>query len=285
MTSIPKPIPHLGLYLYSSATADIAEKYGLDQGAQTALLLEMAGAIRAGKLQGRVAATGGPADKSTAHNTFHVTVQDVNSWLKVSGYPYLWNADVANSITSTGLSSGAPITDVFRKMKNLTVDKLSIAFVGDKPDSGMGNNMLEISAMGETRRVPLAELDLVDRRRGSLNYQGSILLGMAEKLELTSLPKNSKRIQRLRDVFRDHLGIKSDPFLPFNKSDGWKPIFKLEDKREAKDERAKREGEFKTESWEQRNESGEKVSAYHESNDMDENDPAGLWLKEKEIQL
>jgi len=181
--------------------------------------------------------------------------------------------------------SGGPITDVFRRMKNLTVDKLSIAFVGDKPDSGMGNNMLEISAMGETRRVPLAELDLVDRRRGSLNCQGTILLGMAKKVKLKNSPENSKKMQRLRTVFKKHLGIKSDPFFPSNKSDGWKPIFRLENKLGAKDERAKWEGEFKTESWEQRNESGEKVSAYHESNGMDKNDEAGDWIKERESQL
>ncbi len=283
MTSIPKPIPYLRLYLYASAADDIAKEYGLDEGARTALLLEMTGAIRTGKLQARNPLTGGPG--STKDSLFHVTIQDVNIWLKVSGYPYLWNAEVANPSTITGVSSSAQTTDVFRKMKNLTADKLSITFVGDKPVSGMGNTMLEISAMGKARRVPLAELDLVDRRRGSLNCQGTILLGMTEKSKLKNLPKNSKRIQRLRDVFRNHLGIKSDPFAPYNKHDGWKPIFRLENKLGAKDERARREGEFKTESWEQRNELGEKVSAYHESNDMDENDEASDWIKEREGQL
>ena len=193
--------------------------------------------------------------------------------------------EVANPSTVTGVPSSAQTTDVFRKMKNLTAVKLSIAFVGDKPDSGMGNTMLEISAMDETRRVPLAELDLVDRRSGSLNHQGAILLGMAKKTMLKNSPENSKKMQRLRAVFKKHLGIESDPFYPFNKYDGWKPIFRLENKLGAKDERARREGEFKTESWEQRNELGEKVSAYHESNDMDENDEASDWIKEREGQL
>lgn len=90
MTSIPKPIPHLGLYLYASAAADIAEEYGLDEGEETALWLEMAEAIKTGKLQGRVPATGGPADKSTAYNTFHVTIQDINTWLEAEGRNYKW---------------------------------------------------------------------------------------------------------------------------------------------------------------------------------------------------
>ncbi|WP_292992091.1 hypothetical protein, partial [Nitrosomonas sp.] len=92
---------------------------------------------------------------------------------------------------------------VFLAMKDLTADEVSITFVGDKAESGIGaNNLLEISARGETRRVALAAIDLIDLHRRRLNSQGVILLGMAQKKTLPSAGLNRKKISRLRDVFR-----------------------------------------------------------------------------------
>lgn len=148
----------------------------------------------------------------------------------------------------------------FRAMKKLTADELSISFVGDKDESGMGaNNMLEISAQGVSRRVPLAALDLVDRRNGQLNHQGAVLLGMAQKRYPKRTGSIAKTMSRLRKVFLEHLGINSDPFHPYRKGTGWVPHFKIDDKRGAADERAKREAERRTVSFEQLMESGEKA--------------------------
>ena len=120
MTSIPKPIPHLGLYLFSSAAADIAKKYGSDQGAQTALLLEMAGAIRTGKLQARNPLTGGPG--STKDSLFHVTIQDVNTWLEAEGRNYKWIS--STSIKSRTTHFRAFLQDCFQSGVNKNIESV-----------------------------------------------------------------------------------------------------------------------------------------------------------------
>jgi len=155
--------------------------------------------------------------------------------------------------------SGDPCAE-FRDMKNLTADELSFIFVGDKSESGMGaNNMLEISARQVKKRIALAALDLVDRRQGQLNRQGAILLGMARKKYPKRTGPNAQTASRLRKVFRTHLGIHSDPFYRYREGTGWVPLFNIDDKRGAADERAKQEAERRTVSYEQSMESGEKA--------------------------
>ena len=115
MTSIPKSIPHLGLYLYTDAVNDIAEANGLDETSKSALWLEMAAAIRKGKLQARVATTGGPAFNPSSE----VKVQDVNAWLSANGYPYQW---VQQSTPSSAIKTKHP--------KPLGKRTLALAFNG-----------------------------------------------------------------------------------------------------------------------------------------------------------
>lgn len=133
--------------------------------------------------------------------------------------------------------------EVFLAMEDLTADEISIAFVGDKGEGLAANNMMEISARTVTRRVPLAALDLVDCRNGSLNKQAAILLAMTQGKSPGSSPKISTSVKRLREVFRKHLGIQDDPFEHYRPGVGWKPRFEVSDKRGAADERAKKEGE------------------------------------------
>ena len=178
-------------------------------------------------------------------------------------------------------SSGNPYA-IFFSMIKLTADEVSIAFVGDKSESGIGaNNILEITARGEIKRVALAAIDLVDRRRGSLNSQGVILLGMTQKKKLIRTDKNTKKISRLRQVFHQHLGISADPFHPYCQGAGWEPRFKICDKRGAADERAKRDAELRTVSYEQMLESGERVSDLNSTHQSfgSENDDTDEWLK------
>jgi hypothetical protein len=171
-------------------------------------------------------------------------------------------------------------------MENLSASELTMAFVGDRAESGLGaNNMLEISARGETRRIALAALNLVDRRRGCLNSQGVILLGMAHKKTLTRTDQNARKMSRLRDVFRVHLGINKDPFEAYRKGRGWVPHFRISDKRGAADARAKREAERRTESFEELTERGNRspprVESEHPFND-DDDDAASAWLREND---
>lgn len=170
--------------------------------------------------------------------------------------------------------------DVFRLMPNLTAAELNITFVGGKPEpnSDIGaNNFLEISARGETRRIALAALDLVNKQSGGLNRMGVMLLGFAKNFDPPDSGANAQTISRLRHLFQEHLGLKSDPFDP--KAAKWKPHFKIVDKRGAADERAKREAERNTISYELMNERGERAGDIREQPYDDEGDDTAKWLE------
>jgi hypothetical protein len=181
--------------------------------------------------------------------------------------------------------AGAADCAVYRTMLNLTADEVSIAFVGDKGESGLGaNNMLEIFARNETRRVALAAIGLVDRRRGTLNSQCAILSGMARNENLPHSGRNAAKMKRLRQVFRTHLGILDDPFDPYRKG-GWKPRFKIADKRGALDVRAKLDAERRIESYKDSGQHGfqddntSKDNLPVASEENDGGDKGGEWLK------
>lgn len=151
------------------------------------------------------------------------------------------------------VSAASDLCEVFRKMKNLTSDEISIMFVGDKSDSGLAsNNMLDISARNESKRVPPVELGLVDRRSCTVNSQGFVLLGMARKITAPRTSKNEKIISRLRGIIRENFGVTDDPFLRSLNS-GWSPRFKIQDGRGLADKRAKQEAERRTTSFDQIN--------------------------------
>lgn len=142
---------------------------------------------------------------------------------------------------------------VFRGMENLTWDEISIAFVGDTAESGSvtAHNQLDISARGVTRRVGLETFGLVDRRRSpvSVNKQGTTLWGFAQRHHVprgdSSMPQAVSRLGKLLSEF---LGIDDSPFeLQGNR---WVPRCTIVDKRGAADERAKRDAERRTVSYE-----------------------------------
>ena len=188
----------------------------------------------------------------------------------------------AQVVTSKGAPSGH--LTALREMKNLVAEEVTIAFVGDRSEAGIGaNNMLEIKARGNSNRVALAAIDLVDRRRGTLNSQGAILLGMIEGLTLPNSMANAKKIARLRKVFRKHLGV-DKPFYNYRQSAGWVPRFKIEDKRGAADDRARDDADRRTVSLEQLTERGtqlESVNQNFESLDR-ESDAASDWLNKND---
>jgi hypothetical protein len=172
--------------------------------------------------------------------------------------------------------AGAADCAVFRAMPNLTADELSISFVADK--------FLVISAREKTCRVALAVLGLIDRRSGNLRRQAGILLGMARGRRLKRTDSTAQEISRLRGVFEEHLGIKDDPFDLYRIGAGWEPRFKLNDKRNAADERAKREGEFRTVSFKESGEHGVQDDDTEQENSPfdSEDDVAGDWLEEND---
>ncbi len=174
-----------------------------------------------------------------------------------------------DSSSPSPVVAGGDVCEVFRAMQHLTADEANFVFVAE--------DMLEITARGETRRVPLGALDLLDRRAGGINSQGKILLAMAQKVPVIRSDKKAKAISRLREVLKKSLGINDDPFNPYRKGAGWEPRFKVSDKRDAADVRAKREAERRTVSYESLGESGAhfaKSRGTHESFDS-EDDEAG----------
>ena len=177
--------------------------------------------------------------------------------------------------------SGSPC-NIFLAMENLDASELTVTFVGDKSETGLAaNNMVELCARNETRRVALGVLELVDRRRGSVNSQGVILLGMAQKMPLIRTGKIAATMTRLRKVFRDHLGISTDPFEPYRKGAGWVPLFTIADNRGAADKRAKREAERRTVSYDELVESGGQFADTNQQDQFcDSDDAAANWLKE-----
>ena len=192
------------------------------------------------------------------------------------------NEDVA--IGADHVALGNPCS-VFLAMQKLVAEELSIAFVGDRAESGLGaNNMLELSARKQTRRVALATLQFVDRRKGGLNSQGAILLGITRGKRLTYTPSNATKMKRLRDALRKHIGLTGDPFEPYREENGWVPRFEILDKRGAADERAKREAERRTDSLDQLVERGSQLasSGLSPQGFDDENDAADDWLRKND---
>ncbi len=165
-------------------------------------------------------------------------------------------------------------TSIFRDMPGLTASELALAFVGDKPESGMGaNNMLEVSARSQRRGIPLASLDLVNRRNGTPNGECGVLLGLTQGLLLKKSGPNTQKMKRLRNVFLHHFGIVKDPFEPYMAATGWVPFFKIVDRRGAADERAKKEVEERMVSFEQLAEQGIQLRDRSK-------DEADEWMKE-----
>lgn len=175
--------------------------------------------------------------------------------------------------------------DVFLAMEKLTADEVSIAFVQVKNESGMGaNSLLEISAREKTKRVALSALDLENMQSGGLNAQGKILLDMAQGIYPKRSNTNAVKMTRLREMFRKRLGIIDDPFEDYRKGTGWEPRFKIEDKLSALDNRAKREGEHRTDSLEEMDERGihlADANKMHQSFDSG-NDAAADWLRDND---
>lgn len=149
----------------------------------------------------------------------------------------------AESATADDASAAAGY-DVFRKMPDLTPEEVSITF--------LANDLLEISARDETRRIPSGSFGLIDRRRGGLNSAGTILSGMAIGASLKAKvgdKENKKIVSDLRRLLKRQLGLNKDPFYRYCEGEGYRARFKLADKRNAADERAKQDARRRTEQF------------------------------------
>lgn len=191
-------------------------------------------------------------------------------------------------VSNSADAQSVPVGDAcaaFRRLQELHAREISIAIVGDTSESGLsGNTMLEISARGVKRRMSLAEFGLVDRRGGALSRPAAVLVGFAHGEKFSrSKEKHSAIMKRLRAVFRDRLGINTDPFTSHNRETGWQPLFSISDLRGRSDKRARHEAERKTVSLGQLQDQGRQFAADESRHTVEEDeDAAANWLKEND---
>ena len=180
--------------------------------------------------------------------------------------------------TTLNAESFSPTCGDFRKMDNLNANELAIEFVAGEN----GGIVLSITARRVKKRVTLDELDLFDRRKGELNLQGILLLGMASNQTVKNTDtKTSKRISRLRKTLKLNLGI-TGASIQHNENIGYKALFNISDKRSEADKRAKREGKHRTGSLDTMQENGYQ---FHAKEDYEEeNDEADEFLKKSDSQ-
>jgi hypothetical protein len=98
---------------------------------------------------------------------------------------------------------------------------------------------------GKTIRANLEGTKLLDNRYKKLSMAGIALLGLATKSSIKQKKPgstegiSSKIMTELRQALQNLSNIKSDPFYVYESVDGWKPKFRIVDRRNASDERAK----------------------------------------------
>ena len=96
---------------------------------------------------------------------------------------------------------------------------------------------------GKYTESTFEKIGLFDMRKNEPNHQAGVLLALSKKIKYpkSAVPSNGEKaaISKLRKALQQLTGLSSDPFLPFNKIDGWIPHFKLDDDRRNAEERAK----------------------------------------------
>lgn len=96
----------------------------------------------------------------------------------------------------------------------------------------------------------LFDVGLMDRKQNKLNKGGRILADLAQGKKFpkgtTTTDADKSSMVRLNKIIKGLLSATNNPFHRFNKADGYKPRFTLSDSRNAADERAKKQAEYRT---------------------------------------
>jgi hypothetical protein len=96
----------------------------------------------------------------------------------------------------------------------------------------------------EVQRSRFRKINLMRNDKELPNKHGGILIGLSEgeKYLIKDTNKTAEKaaISKLRSVLFEWTGLSDDPFMPYNKFDGWKPRFTLIDDRKNADERAEK---------------------------------------------
>jgi hypothetical protein len=126
------------------------------------------------------------------------------------------------------------------------------------------------------KRTSFVDIGLMGKRKLEPNKIANILIGLSKKLKYPpgtqTNPADKTAVAKLRRSLEKLTGLSDDAFLPFNKTDGYKPRFILEDDRKNADKRAKKEAIHI---------SIDRLS--YETDELqfeEENDKNGRWIKE-----
>lgn len=180
------------------------------------------------------------------------TLDSVADWVAFKygiGIPE-WSPDLVDTATSVHAPAGATWEDIEIRIRK--DNKIAYSY---KKEEWIKKTFGDIGLLNKTTQQP--------------NHHAIILIGLSvgEKYPPsgTAEGKYRKNISTLRTSLRKLTGIESEPFTKFNKTDGWKPRFKLTDDRRNADNRAKK-------------------AAMHEEynegkNYDDENDETAEWLE------
>jgi hypothetical protein len=189
-------------------------------------------------------------DSSSKPRYTLASVADWASYKYGIGIPEWWSTDSVNSTTSKVVPADIKWEDIEIRIRK----KNKIAY------SHENEKWIEMT---------FDETGLLNKKTQQPNHQALILIGLSTGMKFppSGTIKNSQKtaISRLRDSLRKLTGIESEPFTEFNKTDGWKPRFKLTDHRSDADNRAEK-------------------AAPHEPYDdsrnyIDEDDDAGRFLR------
>lgn len=166
---------------------------------------------------------------------------------------------------SKGAPSRVDSLSKYRNMQNLAWSEVKMRLLPE--------NRVEITARRERVIVLLSALGLANKKTGGPNGEGVILSLMSKSYRFDrSINKLQQRVYCLRKLLKNAFGIQADPF-----STDWVPHFGLENRVKARDDRAKRDAEFRgTKRFD------ETRHAYDETeypyDPPKDDDPAAPWL-------
>jgi hypothetical protein len=158
--------PHTfpGFMVYAKVSADLAEKYGLESGKQTALTLAMARAIRKGELRSYDAGTGLPCEVSSP--SVYVLGPEVSNWLQKVGYPYSL-ADSGSKSSNEQPPGQKKWTDEF--YAEFEQKKAELKAAGHKDFAKRAAKFFGVST-GRTRNVKRSRLSNESERKSTAQF-------------------------------------------------------------------------------------------------------------------
>ena len=163
---------------------------------------------------------------------------DFVSWTNGVGIECPTDLSTSAAVISTPAVQGRP---VFPRQENLDWDEITLTL--------LSSGLIEVSARGLTRKVPLADLGLLNRSTNQPNSGFVLLAALAESRQSSVRAKPALKdiAHELRKSLKSYFGIATNPLATHGGN--YSARFRLIDKRDAADERAKKKALRKTVSF------------------------------------